>query len=414
MRNIFRLASLAVALSLSCALPLWAQNVVRIAHIDPMSGPFGLVGESFGRHLDAAAAEINAKGGVLDGKKIEVVHYDNKSSPQESVLLLKQATDSGIRYLTQGAGSNVAHALSEAIAKHNERNPKQSILYFNFAAQDPLLTNDKCNFWHFRFDANVDMKLDSITNYIAAQKGKPRVYLFNQDYAFGQAINKAAREMLTRKRPDIDIVGEDLHPLGKVKDFSPYIAKIKASGADTVITGNWGNDITLLIKASKESGLDVTYYTLNAHNAGAPSSIGAAGADHIKQVLTWHANVANNKIENFANEYHKKYKDDFFYNTAKTQLDMLVKAMNDTRSIDPLIVARKLENMKFDSDTGEVWMRSDDHQLMQPIYIATFTKKGGAVKYDAEGTGYGWKTDSRTEYKDTILPTSCKMKRPES
>ena len=406
------LAKIALAAALLCAAPAWAQDVIRIAHIDPMSGPFGLVGESFGRHLDAAAAAINARGGVLGGKKLEIVHYDNKSSPQESVLLLKQATDSGIRYLTQGAGSNVAHALSEAVAKHNKRNPGQSILYFNFAAQDPLLTNDKCNFWHFRFDANVDMKLDSITNYIAAQKGKPRVYLFNQDYAFGQAINKAAREMLTKKRPDIEIVGEDLHPLGKVKDFSPYVAKIKASGADTVITGNWGNDITLLIKASKESGLGVTYYTLNAHNAGAPSSIGAAGEDHIKQVLTWHANVANNKIEKFANEYHRKYKDDFFYNTAKTELDMLARAMNDTGSTDPLAVARKLENMKFDSDTGEVWMRGDDHQIMQPIYIATFTRKGGAVKYDAEGTGYGWKTDSRTEYKDTVLPTSCKMQRP--
>jgi len=410
MKTLIRIAALAAALSL--AAPAAAQDVIKIAHIDPMSGPFGLVGESFGRHLDAAAAAINAKGGVLGGKKLEIVHYDNKSSPQESVLMLKQATDSGIRYLTQGAGSNVAHALSEAVAKHNERNPQQSILYFNFAAQDPLLTNDKCNFWHFRFDANVDMKLDAITSYIAAQKGKPKVYLFNQDYAFGQAINKAGREMLTKKRPDIQIVGEDLHPLGKVKDFSPYIAKIKASGADTVITGNWGNDITLLIKASKESGLGVTYYTLNAHNAGAPSSIGAAGADHIKQVLTWHANVANNKIEQFANEYHKKYKDDFFYNTAKTELDMLVKAMTETKSIDPLVVARKLENMKFDSDTGEVWMRGDDHQIMQPIYIATFTKAGGAVKYDAEGTGYGWKTDSRTEYKDTVLPTTCKMERP--
>lgn len=409
MRSIATIVAMAAALG---AMPAAAQDVIKIAHVDPMSGPFGLVGESFGRHLDAAAAAINARGGVLGGKKFEIVHYDNKSSPQESVLLLKQATDSGIRYLTQGAGSNVAHALSEAVGKHNSRNPKQSILYFNFAAQDPLLTNEKCNFWHFRFDAHVDMKLEAITNYIAAQKGKPKVYLFNQDYAFGQAINKAAREMLTRKRPDIQIVGEDLHPLGKVKDFSPYVAKIKASGADIVITGNWGNDITLLIKASKESGLTATYYTLNAHNAGAPSSIGAAGEGLIKQVLTWHANVADNKIEKFANDYHKKYKDDFFYNTAKTQLDMLAKAMEEAKSTDPLVVARKLENMKFESDTGEVWMRAEDHQIMQPIYIATFTKKGGAVKYDAEGTGYGWKTDVRVEYKDTILPTTCKMQRP--
>jgi branched-chain amino acid transport system substrate-binding protein len=409
-----RIANGAAALLwLVLALPAVAAEALRIAHIDPMSGPFGLVGESFARHLDAAAEEINARGGVLGGVRLELVHFDNKSSPQESVLLLKQITDAGIRYVTQGAGSNVAHALSEALAKFNARNPDKAVLYMNFAAQDPLLTNEKCNFWHFRFDAHVDMKLDAITNFIARQKDVKRVYLLNQDYAFGQAINKAAREMLSSKRPDIRIVGDDLHPLGKVKDFSPYIAKIKASDAQAVITGNWGADYTLLIKSSREAGLNVTYYTLNAHNAGAPTSVGAAGADHVRQVFTWHANIADNPIEKFALDFRRKYNGDFFYNTAKTELEMLASAISGARSIEPLKVARALEGMKFRSDTGEVWMRPDDHQLMQPIYLATFTKAGGKdVKIDAEGTGYGWKTDMRIEAKDTVMPTTCKMERP--
>jgi branched-chain amino acid transport system substrate-binding protein len=389
-----------------------AADSIRIAHIDPMSGPFGLVGESVGRHFDATAEAINARGGVLGGVRFEVTHLDNKGSPQESLLLLKQAIDAGIRFVTQGGGSNVAHALSEAIAKHNSRNPDKAVLYLNFAAQDPLLTNEKCNFWHFRFDAHVDMKLDAITHFIAGQKGIRKVYLLNQDYAFGQAISKAARDMLANKRPDIEIVGDDLHPLGKVKDFSPYIAKIKASGAEAVITGNWGTDFTLLIKSSKESGLGVTFYTLNAQNAGAPSSIGAAGEDRIKQVFTWHANIADNRAEQFANDYRKKYKDDFFYHTAKTALEMLAQAIDDAKSADPLKVARALEGMRYQGDTGEVWMRPSDHQLMQPIYIATFTKVGGEVKYDAERTGFGWKTDTRTEAKDTVMPTTCVMNRP--
>lgn len=389
-----------------------AANTIRIAHIDPMSGPFGLVGESVGRHFDATAELINANGGVLGGIKFEIIHFDNKGSPQESLLLLKQVTDAGIRFVTQGGGSNVAHALSEAVAKHNIRNPDKSVLYMNFAAQDPTLTNEKCNFWHFRFDAHVDMKLDAITNFIAGQKNIRKVYLFNQDYAFGQAISKAAREMLAKKRPDIEIVGDDLHPLGKVKDFSPYIAKIKASDADAVITGNWGTDFTLLIKSSKDSGLGVTFFTLNAQNAGAPSSIGAAGEDRIKQVFTWHANIADNKAEQFSNDYRKKYKDDFYYNTAKTELEMLALAINEAKSADPLKVARAMEGLKYQSDTGEVWMRAADHQLMQPIYIATFTKVGKDVKYDAERTGFGWKTDTRTEAKDTVMPTTCVMSRP--
>ena len=392
--------------------PVFAADVIRIAHMDPMSGPFGLVGESLARHFDAVVDDINARGGVLNGTKFEVVHFDNKGSPQESTVLLKQIIDSQIRFVTQGGGSNVAHALVDALAKHNGRNPDSAVLYLNFAAQDPTLTNDKCSFWHFRFDAHVDMKLAAITDYIARQKELHKVYLLNQDYAFGQAISAAAKDMLGNKRPDIAIVGDDLHPLGKVKDFSPYIAKIRASGAEAVITGNWGSDLSLLIKASKQSGLTVTYYTLNAHNAGIPSAIGAAGEDHIKQVLTWHDNVEDNKIEKFASDYKARFKSDFYYNTAKTELEMLARAMNEARSTDPLQVARALEGMKYMSDTGSVWMRADDHQLMQPIYIATFTKLGKGVKYDVGNTGYGWKTDVRTEARDTVMPTSCKMERP--
>ena len=412
MERILKSFLASVLATLCVAASAVAAETIRIAHIDPLSGPFGLVGESLGRHFDATAEAINAKGGVLGGARFEILHFDNKGSPQESLLLLKQVTDAGIRFVTQGGGSNVAHALSEAVAKHNSRNPDRTVLYLNFAAQDPLLTNEKCNFWHFRFDAHVDMKLDAITNFIAGQKSIRKVYLFNQDYAFGQAISKAARDMLAKKRPDIEIVGDDLHPLGKVKDFSPYIAKIKASGAQAVITGNWGTDFTLLIKSSKDSGLGVTFFTLNAQNAGAPSSIGAAGEDRVKQVFTWHANIANNKAEQFSNDYRRKYKDDFFYDTAKTQLEMLAKAIDDAKSTDPLKVARALEGMRYDSDTGEVWMSPVDHKLMQPIYLATFTKVGGEVKYDAERTGFGWKTDTRTEAKDTVMPTTCVMNRP--
>src|SRR5262245_50471791 len=113
-------AAAALWLALSAGTPAaFAADTVKIAHIDPMSGPFALVGESFGHHLELAAAEINAKGGV----QFEIVNLDNKSNPQESVLMLKEATDRGIRFITQGAGSNNAHALSEAVAKHNARNP---------------------------------------------------------------------------------------------------------------------------------------------------------------------------------------------------------------------------------------------------------------------------------------------------
>ena len=106
------------------------------------------------------------------------------------------------------------------------------MIYLNYAAVDPVLTNDKCTFSHFRWDANSDIKMEALTNYMKGQKDIKKIYLINQDYSFGQAVRKTAVEMLKAKRPDIQVVGDELHPLLKVTDFAPYIAKIKASGAD--------------------------------------------------------------------------------------------------------------------------------------------------------------------------------------
>src|SRR5262245_66615617 len=246
----------AVALATACA---FAQaQTVRVAYIDPLSGPFAQTGEQGLAEFRFAVEQIN-RSGRLGKVKLEVVPFDNKVSPQESLNQLKRVIDMDIRYITQGNGSSVAGALIEAVNRHNERNPGKEILYLNYAAVDPAFTNEKCSFWHFRFDANSDMKMESLTTWMAQNKKIKKVYLINQDYSFGQAVKKAAREMLNKKRPDIEIVGDDLHPLGKVTDFSPYVAKMKQAGADTVITGNWGQDMALLIKAAKDAGLTADF-----------------------------------------------------------------------------------------------------------------------------------------------------------
>jgi len=409
-------AGLATGLALLAgqATQAFADDPVRIAFIDPLSGPFANLGESELRHFQLVADMINARGGVL-GRKIEIVAMDNKTSPQESVLALKQAIDQGIRYITQGNGSNVAHALLDTLDKHNKRNPEQAVMFLNYAAVDPALTNEKCSFFHFRFDADADMKMQAMVDSVAENKALTKIYLLNQDYAFGQAASRAAKVMLPKKRPDIQIVGDDLHPLGKVKDFAPYVAKIKASGAQAVITGNWGNDLSLLVKASKEAGLAVDFYTYYGWITGTPAAIGESGVGHLKAVSTWHANVGTPhaaKMHAAFRERYKNGKDDWFFNLSPV-LEMLVKAMEQVKSTEPLPVARALEGMKYQSDTGEVVMRTDNHQLLQPLYVSSFAKVDGkTVKFDVDRSGFGMRTDFRIEAKDTAMPTTCKMERP--
>ncbi len=416
--------SLKTALLLSAAIlaPLLcagsrAEDTIKIAFIEGLSGPFANVGEIGLRHYQLAAEVVNARGGVLGGSKIEIVPFDHKTSPQEAQLVFKQAAPTrASRYIAQGNGSSVALALSDAVAKHNERSPDKSVIFLNYAAVDPQLTNDKCNYWHFRFDADGDMKMQALTNYMAQQKSIRKVYLINQDYSFGQAVTRAAKAMLAAKRPDIEIVGDDLHPLGKVKDFAPYVAKIKTSGADSVITGNWGNDLALLVKAGKEAGLKADFYTYYTGAAGAVTAFGEAGAGHVKQVTTWHSNIGGKYAGAHNTEYRTRFpdvKDDLYYSSIRESVNALAMAIEKAGSADPAKVVVALENLKFEDDSGEVYIRADNHQLIQPLYISTLVKSNGKdVKFDVDKTGLGFRTDARIEGKDTVMATTCKFQKP--
>ena len=383
---------------------------VKIAFIDPLSGGAASTGilaqKTHQFYIDA----INAAGG-LNGEKLELLSYDNKVNPQESLIQLKKALDEGARYVVQGNGSAVALAITDAVQKHNERNPGKEVLYLNYAAVDPALTNEKCNFWHFRFDADADMKMAAMTDVIARDKKVQKVYLINQDYSFGKAVAAAANKMLAEKRPDIKVVGDELHPLQKVQDFSPYVSKIKAAGADTVITGNWSNDMVLLIKAGKDAGLKVGWQTYYGGSPGTVTAIGEAGVDTLKQVSEWHKNATpelDSSVAAFAKKYPGK-ENEYTYWRAKTMWEMFAAAAKKAQSNDPVKVARALEGMKMSTPLGEVEMRADNHQMLQPLYVSTLEK---GQKYDVEDSGFGWQTDAKVDGKATALPTTCKMERP--
>jgi len=413
----FRAAALAFA---AAAVSFAAQaQTVKVAYIDPLSGAFANVGEQGLAEFRFTVDRIN-QSGRLGKVKLEVVPFDNKVSPQESLNQLKRVIDQDIHYITQGNSSAVAGALIEAVNRHNERNPGKEVLYLNYAAVDPAYTNEKCSFWHFRFDANSDMKMESLTTWMTGQKNIKKVYLLNQDYSFGHAVKKAAREMLGRKRPDIQIVGDDLHPLGKVSDFAPYVAKIKASGADSVITGNWGNDMSLLVKAGRDAGLDVTWLTYYAGGLGTPTAMGEAAAGKVKIIAEYHSNVENNKAAKWDADYRKqapKGNPDFYFLRGKIMWDMFAKAIVQAKSVEPKAVALALEGMRHDGELGEVEMRKSDHQLIQPLYVMTMHKsaaKGGPkeAKIDMEGSGLAPITEARLEGYTSATPTSCQMKRP--
>ena len=395
-------------------VPSWSAETIKIAYVGGMSGPASLQALEILKDFQAAAELVNLRDGVLGGKEFAVVPYDNKLNAQETLVVLRKAIDEGAQYVLAGT-SLTAGAINDALLKHNARNPNQVVLLLDYNAQEPALTESRCSFWHFRFISHTDTSVGILADHIANQPEIHKIYLINQDYSFGQAVARSAREFLKSRRPDIEIVGDDLHPLGKVKDFAPYVSKIHASGADAVITGNWGNDLILLMKGSAEAGLKAVYYTINGTVPGTVAGVGSAGVGRMRSIGSWHINAADASWRKKLVGYKAKFGSttNMDYILAYRTMDMLAAAMNTAGTADPTKVAFTLEGMKYNGFTGPTWMRAEDHQIMAPLYILSLAKAGQPpVEYDEEVSGYGWKTEAFFEAKDTVPPMKCQMVRP--
>lgn len=392
---------------------------IQLALIEGMSGPFADAGAAVERNLRFGVEQVNAQGGVklADGAHpLELVVLDSKGSTEEALGQLRAAADRHIGYILQGNSSAVAAALIAAIDRQNSREPDNRELFLNYSADDPALTNANCSFWHFRFDAHAGMRMDALVDVIQRDHSVKKVYLLNQDYSFGHDVSNLARSALAAKRPDITIVGDEFHPIGRVKDFAPYIAKIRASGADAVITGNWGNDLTLLVKAAREQGLDARFYTFYGNSLGAPAALGDAGVKRVIAVADWHPNAGGADSDAWYQAFRARFpaaQDDYPVLRMVLMVEMLAKAMDKAGSAQPEAVARALEGMKFDNGFHPSWMRADDHQLIQPLYVMEMDKAGTAgVRFDNEGSGYGFRTVLALPPERTVPATTCRMTRP--
>ena len=415
MKNIAKYGAVSALSLVIGASAAFAENI-KIAFIDPLSGPFASTGTN-GLHQFEFAADymVNDKGGLLDGQKMEVLPFDNKVSPKESLIQLQVAIDQGARYIVQGNSSGVANALTEAIDKHNRRNPDSRVLFLNYAAVDPALTNDKCNFWHFRFDANSDIKMDALTDVIVQDEDIKKVYIIGQDYSFGKAVSAAANEMLGAKGDGIEVVGDELHPIGKVKDFTPYARKVVSSGADAVITGNWGADMLGIGKAIIDNGFEGPIYTYYAAGSGITAAFGESGKDKIRLISQGSINpIATEEARDTYNAFLEKYPDgnidqSRIFNT----IGMLAQAITEAGSAtDVVAVASKLEGMEYDSMWGgKLFMRPQDHQIIQDMHVGVHTNDN--LDFDYDQSGYGVVTESTVEMASMDSPTTCEMKRPE-
>ncbi len=399
---------------------------VKIAMIEGLSGPTGNAGEAVYRNLVWATERVNARGGVkLAGGNapLQLERFDSKGRTEDAITMLRTAVDQGIRIVVQGNSSANAAALIDAINKHNEREPSRKVLFLNYSAVEPSLTNERCSFWHFRFDAHADMRLGALMEAIKEDKALKSVYLIGQDYSFGQQVLREARRQLAAVRPDVQIVGDELHAMAKINDFLPYATKIKTSGAQAVVTGNWGNDLTLLVKAAKEVGFDGKFYTFYGNALGAPAAIGDSGVGKVVAVADWMPNVAGAASEGFYKSFRQRFPqpaDDYVHMRMQLMVEALAQSMEAAAKAgvvgvpDAQAIAVQMEKVQVTLGGQSGAMRAQDHQFQQPLVVGVMERQGTpGVKFDVEGSGYGFRIAKSLNAKAAEMPSTCKMERPQ-
>lgn len=394
---------------------------VKLALIESLSGPFANTGEAVFRNIFWAVERVNARGGVLlpaaqgGMRPLQVQRFDSKGQNEEALSALRSAIDQGARIVMQGNSSATAAVLIDAINKHNEREPDKRVLFLNYSAVDPILTNEKCSFWHFRFDAHADMRMAALMDVLKSDGAVKSVYLIGQDYSFGQAVLREAKKQLAVQRPDVAIVGDELHPVGRVKDFAPYAVKIKASGAQAVITGNWGNDLTLLVKAAREVGYTGSFYTFYGNALGAPAAIGDAGIGKVVAVADWLPNVPGAQSEAFYQAFRERFpkpQDDYVHMRMQLMVETLAQSIEGAGSVEATAVARQMEKARVQLAGRSGSMRAADHQFQQPLVVGVMDRQGApGVRFDVEGSGYGFRVVRDLPADKAQQPHSCQMQR---
>jgi len=404
----------AIAPTLALVAGIVTAAPVKIAVLETLSGPQASTGLLYRTAVKYAIDQMNAAGG-WNGEPVQLVDYDNQGGPSGASDKLKAAIADGVQIVVQGASSAVGGQITEDVRKHNLRNPSKEIVYINVGAEALELTGEKCNFHHFRFGGNAQVRTKALVDAMKqANVLGSKVYSINQNYSWGQDMEHAISD--NAAAGGYKVVEKALHDVNKIQDFAPYVAKIKASNADTVLTGNWSNDLLLLMKATRAAGLKVRFGTVYLDQPGNVANAGEVAVGHYV-VQSFNPEASGAEGERFVTDYKAKtgHMPAFIEPQTVFGMQMVADALKRTKpeagALNVNAFAKALEAAKVKTSVGEMSMRAADHQALLPMIVSTVTKD---AKYKVDATDMGFKPVKRFTAEEAATPvqSSCVMKRP--
>jgi branched-chain amino acid transport system substrate-binding protein len=384
-----------------------AAPPIKLMVIEPLSGAQSPTMEASTKSLQFIVKRDNDAGGIL-GSKVDVEFCDDKFNPKDGKNCLDRAIGSDVHFVMQGIGTNVTLTLLDAIEKYNARNPGKEIILLNWAGLDEAMTGKYCSFWQFRTDGHIGMKMKAAV--LSLDPSVKRVYLINMDYSMGQDAEAVTRRFLKQYRPDIQIVGSELHPPNRVQDFTPYVAKIKAANPDVILTANIGTDLSRLIRAGNDIGLTARWYTSYASQHGQVTAIGEKGVGKVYQASDSIMSMNNAVIDKLIEQSRAAGYGDFEGIRIYRAYLFLTNAIRNANSTQPFAVAKAMEKTTVAIGDYQATMRVADHQAQLPLNLSVLSPD---AKFKQENTPWGFRLLKTFPAADVSEPaTDCNMKRP--
>ena len=407
-RNFLKTASAAAAAAgtstiFAPAILRAQQQPIKIGHLVPLTGFLSPMGDYASKAGKLAIEEINAAGGVL-GRQLETI-VDDETNPGVGVQkATKMIQQDKVDFLLGTVSSAVALAIMDVAERYQK-------IFFNTGSNSDEIRGGKCNYYTFCTEASNTQYVKAIGRYLVKNKNYKTFYILTSDYAFGHDLTRVTRRLLNELGGKE--IGHDLVPTGTA-DYSSYLLKVRNAKPEVIFCNVAGADQTTFLKQYTEFGLKIDVAggvtdTVLMWNAGKDTAQGV-------WTVIWWGDLDNPWTKNFTSKYRQKYGQppenqawgDY------TSIKALAQAIKMAGTTESKKVIEALEKIKFDGGKGrELYYRTYDHQLMQPMYVVDIKKTGNKDKYDifnvvAEVPG-------KDESLEVIAPTKeenpCNMKR---
>ncbi|AZS79756.1 MULTISPECIES: high-affinity branched-chain amino acid ABC transporter substrate-binding protein [Achromobacter] len=249
MKFLNRLTPVAMALgALALAGAAHAADTIKIGIPQPMTGPNTQYGDQIQAGALTAIETINAKGGVK-GKKLEPILIDDGCEP-------KQAVPAANRVVNSGAKFAVAHACSGVTVAAVKVYEEEGIVGITPGATSPLVTDTIKPHFFFRTIGRDDQQGPYAANYIAKTLKPKKVAILHDKQTYGSGVATQVKDALAKQNVNVSMfeginVGDS--------DYSAIITKLKSEGVDLVYFGGYHPELGLLLRQSREQGLNVQF-----------------------------------------------------------------------------------------------------------------------------------------------------------